>query len=70
MWVELSDGRTLGVPLAWFPRLLKATPEQRANVEISLVDLHWDELDEAVSLVGLWPDGDISTARTKRRDEL
>jgi hypothetical protein len=53
MWVELSDGRTLGVPLAWFPRLLKATPEQRANVEISLVGLHWDELDEAVSLVGL-----------------
>ena len=53
MWVELSDGRSLGVPLAWFPRLLKATPEQRANVEISLVGLHWDELDEAVSLVGL-----------------
>jgi hypothetical protein len=53
MWVELSDGRTLGVPLAWFPRLLKATPEQRANVEISLVGLHWDEIDEAVSLAGL-----------------
>jgi hypothetical protein len=53
MWVELSDGRSLGVPLAWFPRLLKATPEQRANVEISLVGLHWDELDEAVSLSGL-----------------
>ncbi len=27
MWVELSDGRTLGVPPAWFPRLLRATPE-------------------------------------------
>jgi hypothetical protein len=53
MWVELSDGRTLGVPLAWFPRLQKATPEQRANVEISLVGLHWDEIDEAVSLAGL-----------------
>jgi hypothetical protein len=26
MWVDLSDGRTLGVPLAWFPRLLRATP--------------------------------------------
>lgn len=53
MWVELSDGRTLGVPLVWFPRLQKATPEQRANVEISLVGLHWDEIDEAVSLAGL-----------------
>jgi hypothetical protein len=50
MW---ADGRTLGVPLAWFPRLQKATPEQRANVEISLVGLHWDEIDEAVSLAGL-----------------
>jgi hypothetical protein len=53
MWVELSDGRTLGVPLAWFPRLLKATPEQRANVEISLVGLYWDELDEALPLAEL-----------------
>ena len=33
MWVELSDGRTLGVPLAWFPRLLHATPAQRESVE-------------------------------------
>jgi hypothetical protein len=53
MWVELSDGRTLGVPLAWFPRLQKATPEQRANVEISLVGLYWDELDEALPLAEL-----------------
>jgi hypothetical protein len=29
MWVELSDGRTIGVPLAWFPRLLNASPEAR-----------------------------------------
>ncbi|MBV5311033.1 DUF2442 domain-containing protein, partial [Chromatium okenii] len=29
LWVELHDGRTVGVPLAWFPRLLAATPEQR-----------------------------------------
>jgi hypothetical protein len=53
MWVELSDGRTIGVPIAWFPRLLKATPEQRANVEISLVGLYWDELDEALPLAAL-----------------
>jgi len=29
MWVELTDGRTLGIPLAWFPRLLRATPAER-----------------------------------------
>ena len=53
MWVELTDGRTLGVPLAWFPRLLKATPSQRDKVEISHVGLHWDEIDEDISIAGL-----------------
>jgi len=53
MWVELTDGRTLGVPLAWFPRLLKATPAQRDKVEISRVGLHWDEIDEDISIEGL-----------------
>lgn len=53
MWVDLTDGRTLGVPLAWFPRLLDATPKQRENVEISRVGLHWDEIDEDVSIAGL-----------------
>jgi hypothetical protein len=53
MWVDLSDGRTLGVPLAWFPRLLRATPEQRARVELSRVGLHWEELDEDISIAGL-----------------
>lgn len=66
MWVGLSDGRTLGVPLAWFPRLVNATPDQRERVELSRVGLHWDELDEDISvrrlLAGL---GDIS----RRPDE-
>lgn len=55
LWVELSDGRTLGVPLAWFPRLLSATPEQRAACRISRSGegLHWDELDEDISVAGL-----------------
>ncbi|ALK08886.1 DUF2442 domain-containing protein [Blastochloris viridis] len=53
MWVDLSDGRTLGVPLAWFPRLLHASPEQRAEVEISRNGLHWDALDEDISVAGL-----------------
>jgi Protein of unknown function (DUF2442) len=53
LWVELSDGRVIAVPLAWFPRLLNATAEQRGKVEISPMGLHWDELDEDVSVNGL-----------------
>ncbi|MGH6769460.1 MAG: DUF2442 domain-containing protein [Xanthobacteraceae bacterium] len=53
MWVDLTDGRTLGVPLAWFPRLLSGTPAQRERVEISRVGLHWDEIDEDISIAGL-----------------
>ena len=53
MWVDLSDGRTLGVPLAWFPRLLSAPPAQRLKVEISRTGLHWEELDEDISIAGL-----------------
>src|ERR1700682_5046269 len=53
MWVELTDGRTLGVPLAWFPRLLHATPAQREQAERSRVGLHWEDLDEDISVAGL-----------------
>ena len=53
MWVELSDGRTLGVPLAWFPRLLHGSVEQRAQVTLSSRGLHWEELDEDISVDGL-----------------
>jgi hypothetical protein len=53
LWVDLSDGRTLGVPLAWFPKLLRATPAQRERVTISTRGLHWEELDEDISAEGL-----------------
>ena len=53
MWVALDDGRTLGIPLAWYPRLLHASPEDRAAVEISPFGLHWDTLDEDISIDGL-----------------
>ncbi|HTQ35318.1 MAG TPA: DUF2442 domain-containing protein [Stellaceae bacterium] len=53
MNVELSDGRTLGVPLAWFPRLQDATREQLDNYELSPCGLHWEELDEDISVAGL-----------------
>jgi hypothetical protein len=62
-WVELSDGRTLGVPLAWFPRLLHGTCEQREQVRLSSRGLHWDALDEDISIEGLLAGlGDLSTA--------
>jgi hypothetical protein len=53
MWVDLSDGRIIGVPLAWFPRLLHASTEQREQVRISSRGLHWEALDEDISIAGL-----------------
>jgi hypothetical protein len=53
MWVDLSDGRVIAVPLAWFPRLMKATPEQREQVMLSSRGLHWESLDEDISVDGL-----------------
>ena len=53
MWVDLSDGRILAVLLAWFPRLMHASPDQRLKFEISQSGLHWDELDEDISIAGL-----------------
>jgi hypothetical protein len=55
MWVELVDDRVLGVPLAWFPRLLHATPAQRQDYRISPSGqgLHWEALDEDISVPGL-----------------
>ena len=53
LWVSLSDGRTIAAPLAWFPRLLEAAPEQLAHVELSNGGLHWDALDEDISVAGL-----------------
>jgi hypothetical protein len=53
--VVLADGRRVGVPLAWFPRLLRATTAQRGNFEIlgDGVGIHWPEIDEDLSIAGL-----------------
>lgn len=55
MWVELADGRKLGVPLAYFPRLLHATPRQRKNYTISGggIGLHWGDINEDISVKAL-----------------
>jgi|SRR5882724_169895 len=47
-----SSRRTLGVPPAWFPRLLRATPAEREQIELS-VGLHWEAIDEDISVAGL-----------------
>ncbi len=53
--VSLMDGRTISVPLAWYPRLLYASREQLANWKISGggYGIHWPDLDEDLSTEGL-----------------
>lgn len=53
LWVDLDDGRTIGVPLVWFPRLFDATPDERAAVRLSNSGLHWEQIDEDISVDGL-----------------
>ena len=57
---ELSDGRTISVPLAWYPRLVHAIQEERDNWELigTGVGIHWPDLDEDISIEGFlagWP---------------
>lgn len=65
LWLQLSDGRTLGVPLAYFPRLEGATPEQRSRFELSPRGIHWDELDEDLSLEGCLVTRPLQTVRSR-----
>ena len=53
--VDLMDGRTISAPLAWYPRLLHATPDQRAVWERAGAGhgIHWPEIDEDISSEGL-----------------
>ena len=53
--VGLMDGRTITVPLAWYPRLADASPEQRAHLEVAGAGygIHWPDLDEDLNTEGL-----------------
>ncbi|WP_204140212.1 DUF2442 domain-containing protein [Halomicronema sp. CCY15110] len=53
--VDLMDGRTITVPLVWYPRLLNATPAQRKQWEVcgGGYGMHWEALDEDLSTAGL-----------------
>ena len=53
MWVELNDARVIGVPMAWFPRLLDANAKEREKFELSSGGIHWEELNEDISIAGL-----------------
>jgi hypothetical protein len=55
MTVQLDDGRALSIPLAWYPRLLHGTAEQRTRYELigQGEGIHWPELDEDISVEGL-----------------
>lgn len=64
MNVHLQDGRIIGVPLVWFPRLHAATPTQRLAYEIGGggIGLHWEELDEDLSVAGLLAGADAASS--------
>jgi hypothetical protein len=53
--VDLDDGRTISVPLAWFPRLLESSPQERDRWRLigRGHGIHWDDIDEDVSIEGL-----------------
>ena len=64
LWVHLDDGRVIGEPLAWFPRLLQASAEERERFELSPRGIHWEHLDEDISIDGLLAGhGDLSHGR-------
>ena len=63
MHVFLTDGRVVSVPIAWFPLLSEAEPEQRAKYEIGGggVSLHWSEIDEDLSVANLLAGADLDS---------
>ena len=72
--VDLSDGRTISVPLAWFPRLLQSTPEERNNWRLigKGRGIHWADIDEDISVEGLLagrPSGESQSSFKKWLDK-
>jgi len=51
--VTLADGRKIATPLDWYPRLQRASAQQRANFEIMPMGIHWPDLDEDLSVAGM-----------------
>ncbi|TZE82389.1 DUF2442 domain-containing protein [Calorimonas adulescens] len=55
LYILLSDGREMGVPLEWFPKLKKATPEEKADWRLigGGIGIRWEKLDEDISIEGI-----------------
>jgi len=76
--VDLMDGRTISVPLVWYPKLLSGTPKQRSHWKVCAAGygIHWPDLDEDLSTEGLLrgapaPAGSARlTNRSKRRRKV
>ena len=51
--VTLADGRKIATPLDWYPRLKRASAQQRANFEIMPMGIHWPDLDEDLGIAGM-----------------
>lgn len=65
--VDLSDGRTISVPIEWFPRLVHASPEERSRWRLigNGHGIHWEDIDEDISVEGLLagnPSGESQTS--------
>jgi len=72
--VDLSDGRTISVPLAWFPRLLRATQQERKHWKMigKGQGIHWEDIDEDISVEGLLagrPSGESQSSFKKWLDQ-
>lgn len=68
--VDLMDGRTIAVPLAWYPRLLHASPADRAHWQLcgAGYGIHWPDLDEDLSTEGLLRGAPAPRANTPRSE--
>ncbi len=72
MWIALTDGRQLSVPIEYFPRLLNANQEQRKKYILSGngTGIHWEELDEDISVAGLLlGQGDLNRYKQYKLDK-
>ena len=53
VFVRLHDGRSIGIPLWWYPRLFSASEQERANYELSPMGVHWPDIDEDISVASM-----------------
>jgi hypothetical protein len=67
--VTLKDGRMIATPLEWYPALAQATPEQRSHYEVGLSGIHWPDLDEDLSVIGMLKGNRPPQSRRKAQPE-